>query len=187
MAAKATFGDYAKQLRIYAKEAPKAPRSYIKNLALAINHTLVMATPIRSGRAKTNWQVGINYPPGGYLLEFPTHPQPGIYLEDVAAQLVNNESIIKGFSSGRIFIINNAPYIGRLNEAYSTQAPAGYIESAIANAKEGIRKHEKGFSSLINEIPVSRPEGGSVIAPILITRPKAVAVAKTAKARKTRR
>ncbi len=43
------------------------------------------------------------------------------------------------YRGGRLFLSNNVPYISRLNDGSSGQAPAGFVQAAIARASGELR------------------------------------------------
>jgi len=80
---------------------------------------IVELTPFDTGRARASWRirktkprdsVGVK-PPGSYGM--PTTPK-----------------VPKG--APILYIVNGLPYIKRLNEGWSEQAPAGFVEMAVA-------------------------------------------------------
>jgi hypothetical protein len=125
--------DYEKEFSI-AAELTAEVSTQIRKLGILIDQAIVAATPFDTGRAKSNWLMGINTPPSGtnesnidktgsYALEL---------ANSVAAQYPDNEL-------PPLWIVNNLPYIQRLNEGWSAQAGTKYIEQAInqvvSNAK----------------------------------------------------
>jgi hypothetical protein len=95
-------------------------------IGLAFVRDVVPSTPVRTGHARRNWQVNWGAPTGQEL--------PGV---DAAGgnTVINGEGRIK---TGRrrnpflpLVIENNVPYIGRLNEGSSKQAPPMFVERSI--------------------------------------------------------
>lgn len=94
-----------------------------RRCALAIDAAVVLATPVDTGRARANWQVEIGSPASGTV--DPTD-------KSGQAALDAGKKVIEGYKSGdAIYITNNLPYIERLNDGWSAQAPAGFVEQAI--------------------------------------------------------
>lgn len=95
----------------------------VRRCALAIDTAVVLATPVDTGRARANWQVEIGQAPTGEVDAKDVSGQTAIQQGKVA---------IEGYKSGSaIFITNNLPYIERLNDGWSKQAPAGFVEQAV--------------------------------------------------------
>lgn len=94
------------------------------DMALRIHGKLVEGTPVDTGWARSNWLLSVGTP------KKETVGEPG-KLNTAAAELGQSEVADWGIASGPIYITNNVPYIRRLNEGSSTQAPAGFVESAV--------------------------------------------------------
>lgn len=93
---------------------------------------VIVATPIDTGLAKGNWRVSKVKALEGVI----ARKSPAAALSQGLASIKAAKSSIKGRSKkpASIFIVNNLPYIGLLNQGYSPQAPAFYIEIAMQDA-----------------------------------------------------
>lgn len=101
-----------------------------RKLALGALSGVVMRTPVDTGRARGNWMVSIGAARGG---ESTAADKGG------AATIANGSAVIgqqRAFQ--QIVIENNLPYITRLNDGHSKQAPAGYVESTLASLGLGV-------------------------------------------------
>ena len=111
-----------------------------RKAALAIDQVVVLATPVDTGRARSNWQVGIggnDAPPRDSLA-----PGEKGSTGAAAAQaaIAEGKAVIESYKGGSsIYISNNLPYIGRLNDGYSAQAPAGFVEQAVQSGVAAVR------------------------------------------------
>jgi len=92
----------------------------LRRVALAVNQTLILSTPVDTGRARANWQVSIG-----------TEVDAELDSTDVQGAITRNQGVIKGYRNGEIIVQNNVSYIGALNNGSSAQAPAGFVEKAI--------------------------------------------------------
>lgn len=109
---------------------------------------VVYATPADTGLARTNWQVGVNVIPDELIKE----PHfPGRHL-GLAERLNAGITIIGGMPviemsrvEDNVYIANNVPYIQRLNDGYSQQAPANFIELAFDRARKRIQRARKAL------------------------------------------
>lgn len=90
--------------------------------ALEIFTRVVLETPVKSGRARGNWQCSTG---SEKTDELDTSDQ------NRAIPEISNV-VMRSELKDVIFLSNNVPYIGRLNDGYSKQAPSGFIEKAIA-------------------------------------------------------
>ena len=113
----------------------------VRKATLSIHEELASSTPVDKGVARSNWQVAIGEGSPGMIPAYAPGRHLGIEeTANLAAALtaarlaVGNSRTRRGFS-----IFNNASYIGRLNNGYSDQAPAGFIEQAITR---GVQKIE---------------------------------------------
>mgnify|MGYP000225720258 CR=1 FL=1 len=89
-----------------------------RDLTINAAAEIAAATPVDTGFARANWQITIGAPATGTV---------------TAPSLAS----LEGYDperDGSTFITNNANYIQRLNGGHSQQAPAGFVEAAIAKA-----------------------------------------------------
>lgn len=115
----------------------------VKKAALAINQTLVFSTPVDTGRARGNWVIGIDSP--NSTINFKEVSKISKNSSSITKDTIeNNKKKINSFSSSNksIFISNNLPYIGRLNDGYSAQAPSGFVEKAVQSGINAIKNEE---------------------------------------------
>jgi hypothetical protein len=85
-----------------------------QSVAANLTADLVSATPVKTGLAQSNWQVTSGAPAEGIV------------------EIGHRASIPDTQPGDPIYIANNVPYIQRLNDGSSKQAPAGFVEDAIA-------------------------------------------------------
>lgn len=125
--------NFARRIKVRAQEFEEDTNRLVRKVALAVDTAVVLATPVDTGRARANWQVGIGEPKVGTLPE-PASPGGGAQLAlDSAAS-----SIATYNGEGTIHITNNLPYIEALNNGHSSQAPAGFVERAVAAARTAL-------------------------------------------------
>jgi len=122
---------FANRMRKHAAGVVTNSNTNIIKLVALIHQTLVLATPVDTGRARANWQVGLGVEPADELAS----EDPGG--QGTIAKAVSVLSTRK--SEQTIHIANNVPYIQRLNEGWSAQAPAAFVEQAIDTAIQGFR------------------------------------------------
>ena len=91
--------------------------------ATSILREVVDRTPVKSGLAKGNWQVGLGLPVSTPLKR-KSKGGAGVISSGTAR-------IAKSKQGENIYISNLVPYIKKLNEGSSTQAPVAFIEVAI--------------------------------------------------------
>lgn len=89
---------------------------------------VTISTPVDTGRARAGWLITVNAPS--------TEVKPeGKYTYSAVPPNVPAVTI-----NDRYFIANNTPYIGKLNNGYSRQAPARFVELAAARIQAVISK-----------------------------------------------
>lgn len=105
----------------------------------AVHEKVVSNTPVDVGTARSNWVIRIGrpfdliykaYAPGSHLGVGETANRAAA-LRQAAAQLGGNKS------GQPIYITNNVPYIRRLNDGWSRQAPANFVQRSIV---EGVNE-----------------------------------------------
>ena len=103
-----------------------------RKVAVKVDNTIVFATPVDTGRARSNWQVDINSPAQGVVES----------LGDSAAQrsiAIAKSKIEEANPGDTIHITNNLSYIGALNDGWSAQAPANFVEEAVHDGVGAMR------------------------------------------------
>ena len=112
----------------------------VKRLAATALQILVRATPVDTGRARSNWLVGVGvrkdsvieaYFPG----DFGSSAGPNA---NRAIQVGTQEiSQVDGINNA-VFLSNNLPYIEALNSGSSQQAPRNFVQTAIDQAIQAV-------------------------------------------------
>lgn len=125
---------FAKRLRYFADDIPKQANEIKKQAVQEIVLTVVPATPVRTGQARSGYFT-TNGEADSSSLPYGPFTQDGY-------QTINRMRVaLIGARPGvPMHVTNNLPYIGRLNTGYSTQAPAQFIEIAIGEARAIIRR-----------------------------------------------
>ena len=100
----------------------------VRKLGIRIDQGVVIGTPVDTGRARGNWLVGIGTAPAGTRENLD---------KGGSATIQAAITTIGGYPVNALpdlWIVNNLPYIGRLNDGWSEQAPAKFVEAAIDRA-----------------------------------------------------
>lgn len=110
--------------KAYQKKVIKPLEEKVRKTGLMAFSNIALATPAKTGRARGNWNVSIDTIDGSVTDN--TDPPN---MAKAAATIAN-------FVIGKvIYVCNNLPYIERLNDGYSKQAPANFVETGVALAK----------------------------------------------------
>lgn len=128
----ATAEIFARRMRAIAKGIEENSSVAVIKTAALINQTVVLATPVDTGRARGGWQIGIGFSPRGF--NTPMDPNGS------GTVSANRLKIGRRRSGQTIHIANNVEYIGFLNDGSSAQAPAGFVELAVRQAAAFVKR-----------------------------------------------
>lgn len=138
-----SLSGFATNMRRHGRRVETVATRVKREVALIADREVILATPVDTGRARSNWIVSLNAP-----VVLPREPYaPGSKLglsERANAQAAIDQGVDRINASQPkqdIYISNNVHYIGKLNdEGTSAQAPAGFVQSAVAHAVAHVRK-----------------------------------------------
>ncbi len=141
----ATLGQFARRIRVIADRIEANTHRIVMETAIAIDQTVVLATPVDTGRARSNWIVSLGGPNSS--VQEPYAAGDGLGKGEganAAAAIAQAKRVIvsRPKRGGDIYIQNNLPYIGRLNEGSSAQAPANFVAKAVAVGIRAVRKRK---------------------------------------------
>lgn len=118
------------------KLATTLPAEVTNNVSIEaaelILNDLLTVTPVDTSKALSNWQASLDVEPDTILPAY----YPGAFgstaIISREAALEAAQKIFAAKKPGqRLYISNLLPYIRRLNDGSSDQAPAGFIERAV--------------------------------------------------------
>ncbi len=118
------MGTFALDISRFVAKANGNVDLVIKKITFDIFRRVIMKTPVDSGRARGAWSVSIGEPAAGS--NRPLDPSGNATASEVAG-VVNGQ-----MTAGKIiFLTNTLPYILRLEEGYSKQAPIGMVYTTL--------------------------------------------------------
>lgn len=129
----ATLGEFGDNMIRMSVRVEANVNRKVRRLALLILSELVIQTPVDTGRARSNWIVGLGGPPDA-INEDPYVPGEGGSTDaaNANAAIAAGTAAVSDREPGQtIYLSNNAPYIEKLNQGWSAQAPAGFIQAAV--------------------------------------------------------
>lgn len=126
-----TFRAFARRMRERAAAVVHNSNDNVVRLATMIEQAIVTSTPVDTGHARANWQVGLDVEPTEVLNE--VDPSGASTISKAVTVLSDRKS------EQTIHITNNVPYIKRLNDGWSAQAPANFVELSINSAIQAFR------------------------------------------------
>lgn len=105
---------------------------YGTRIALNIQKELVEVTPVDEGTGISNWRVTREAPASGTIPAYAPGKHGSTAEANRMASIQQAEAVLANLRGRyRVFITNNLPYIAKLNDGSSKQAPAGFVQVAI--------------------------------------------------------
>jgi hypothetical protein len=141
----ADISEFEKIMNSYAVRIPKNVNKVIQKVALVIDTSLVINTPIDTGKAKSNWVASLNSPAKSVRDSYVPGKKRSTESAVIQAALEQAHSIVTGYDSTKgdtIYLSNSADHIVPLNTGTSKQHPGMFIEIAIAEGKSIISTKE---------------------------------------------
>ncbi len=118
---------FNRQLR---RVMPRFERAWVRGVirwARVAHQLIAQRTPIDTGRASASWNVSLN---GANI-----RVQPPEYFNPGQPWLDGEFNVDQFMMGDSIHISNNLPYIRKLNDGHSQQAPKMFVEKQFAEAK----------------------------------------------------
>lgn len=126
------MADFGQQVRAFTDDAKEKTALAVQRIALEMFERVILRSPVDTGRFRGNWQVGIGNVPAGTL-----------ELDDKSgrATVSNAQAAALSLEPGQsITLVNNLPYAQRLEDGYSSQAPAGMVALTVQDFQEIARQ-----------------------------------------------
>ena len=112
------------------KEVEEVPLKALRRVATQVDQAVVIATPRDTGRAANNWLPSLNTP---ILQANENASGPNGQILGVSQAVIFSANL-----GDTIYFSNNLPYIGKLNDGSSKQAPAGFVQKAALAAETSL-------------------------------------------------
>lgn len=122
---------FSKDIERWAAKTEQTMDKAVRGIMLQLTRGIVLSTPVATGRARGNWQASINMPASGTLDKL--SPSGGEVITEAAGS-------ISAAVGERYFLVNNLPYIQRLEYGHSSQAPAGMVRVNLERIKTNIQE-----------------------------------------------
>ena len=108
-------------------------------ITLDVTANLTETTPVDTGWARANWVPAVGQRNRGSALRADTQLAREVRASFVPAAVAGQaagQAQVAGYKleRGRVFVSTNVPYILRLNDGYSQQAPRGFVQNAVRKA-----------------------------------------------------
>jgi hypothetical protein len=144
MATHRSGASFAIAIDQWCKKANKSVDKATRAITFEIFGRVIRRTPVDTGAARTNWQVGINQMPAG------------IVTGSGDAVGIMKSALGEGLAGKVIYLVNNLPYIGVLEYGgypnppkggegktvggFSKQAPAGMVRVTVQEVSDAVNK-----------------------------------------------
>lgn len=122
----------------FAKKAGANADQVIRKVAIDMTSRIVLRTPVDTGRARANWTVSLGSPVYA----------SGVQVDKTGAATISRGTAALGaFKAGpSIWIANGLPYIERLEDGYSGQAPGGMVGLTVTEFQGLVSRATQGLS-----------------------------------------
>lgn len=135
------LGGLAVAMQEMARRVERNTEAGVRRVALAVDQAVVFATPVDTGRARSNWIASVDKVFFGTVKPYAKGEKLGLgERANAQAALSQAAQVVAGYKLGSVvYIANNLPYIRALNDGWSAQAPAGFVEAAVQAGSKAAR------------------------------------------------
>ncbi len=129
------FIGFARGMRVLGGEIEDNISRMQVKIAMGIHRDVILATPVDTGRARSNWQMSIGAPNFNEISPYAEGSHLGVGERANAQAAITQGHAALARPPGlaeSIYITNNVDYINLLNETtHSMQAPPGFVDIAV--------------------------------------------------------
>lgn len=122
---------FAADVKKFSDKAKLAMPTVVRMIAMEVYGRIIKRTPVDTGRARANWMLSLGNPD---LATTESTDKTG------QTTLASGLSQVAKYTDGSIWITNNLPYIKRLENGWSKQAPNGMVRLTIAEFSSVVKK-----------------------------------------------
>lgn len=135
-----SLGEFSRRSTVLGRIVTEGADALTRKVALAADQAIVSGTPVDTGRARSNWIVALDGPSSAVIDAYTPGEAGSTAGSNTHAALDQGAGVIRNYRMGQeIHITNNLPYIQRLNDGYSAQAPANFVEQAVMEAAQVVQ------------------------------------------------
>lgn len=123
----------------------------VRKVALVADQAIVVGTPVDTGRARSNWIVQIGSSADSPIYPYTPGERGSTGAANAQAAIDQGQRVISNYVGGSgqsIHITNNLSYIQKLNDGFSAQASANFVETAVFQAVRAVTQ-----GSLVTDLP----------------------------------
>jgi hypothetical protein len=137
-------GSFSRDMKRFADLTKANMEKQVRGVTLALFKSIIIGTPVDTGRARGNWQTSIGQPITGTVTRL--DPSGSAAVDEAKANI--------GPLGGITWLSNNLPYIGTLEYGgypdgpntiggFSKQAPAGMVRINVARIESLLKQAGK--------------------------------------------
>ncbi len=123
--------DFERKIQAWVNKTKRTKVTTVEKVCMQLTTSVVMRTPVDTGRARGNWQPSLDSIASGTTDR----------TSKAGASVIRNaKTEAKQAHGRRFFLVNNLPYIKKLEDGSSNQAPAGMVAVTVAAFKGIVRQ-----------------------------------------------
>ena len=120
---------FSNQLKKFNKDAVEAADRTVRAIKLELFSSIILDTPVDTGRARGNWQTNEGSPKSGELDR-----------ADRGSAAISEAESNLGHGDCTTYMTNNLPYIEQLEHGSSGKAAEGMVRKNIARIEQIVKK-----------------------------------------------
>jgi len=124
-------------IRKFADNATGDIEKVIRGTSLAMFSSVILRTPVDTGRLRGNWQTSLNKPTDGTLADTDAGGLSSISKAKAA--------LISMKAGDTAHMTNNLPYALKIEEGGSDQAPAGMVRITVQEFQKEVNKQVRKY------------------------------------------
>lgn len=124
---------FSDDLQKFAEKTGATVDETLRAVTFELFASVITDTPVDTGRARGNWQCRIDQQPTGTV---------GTTGAGAAIAAVRDELDVFGVGHAA-WLVNNLPYIERLEYGHSRQAPAGMVRKNVARIRQIVEQEAR--------------------------------------------
>lgn len=116
---------FADDVKRFALDVRGESDKVVRTATLELFSGIIRSTPVDTGRARGNWQTSVGQPQGGTLER-----------TGMDAALAEVQATVPEGAGQLVYLSNNLPYIERLENGWSQQAPIGMVRINVDRVRQ---------------------------------------------------
>lgn len=118
--------EFEAKIKEFQKKAQEKAEKQVKRICLNVLENVVQQTPVLTGCARGNWRISFGKEPERVFEKDTKDPGGNQTISTGSSLILSNAKF-----GIRVNICNSAPYIQRLENGYSRQAPNGMVHITV--------------------------------------------------------